>query len=249
MVSLVIIDDEKKAREGLKDMVSLFCNQVEVIGEAENVAEGMKIITALQPDVVLLDIQMPDGSGFELLRQLKPIQFKLVFITAYEEYAVEAFKFSAVDYLLKPVDPDELVQAIQKIESELEREEAELKMNAFLENIKNMSKESKKIVLKTTESIHLVNVKDIIRCESEGNYTRFFFDGGKKILVSKTLKEFDGLLVPYGFFRSHQSHLVNLDHILQYEKIDGGYLVMKDQSTVPVALRKKDQLIKYFDTI
>lgn len=249
MISIIIIDDEQKARETVADILKLHCKDVSVVAQAEDVASGIESIALYKPDVVLLDVQMPDGTGFDLLQQLDAIDFKVIFITAFQEYAIKAFKFSALDYIIKPVDPDELSVAINKAEHSLEQENFRLKLNAFLANIDNITKEVKKIVLKTADNIYVINVQDIIRCESNRNYTMFYFDGGEKLLVSKTLKEYDDLLSGYGFFRVHQSHLVNLNYISHYKKGEGGSVSMKDGSSVAVSIRKKERLMKLLDEL
>ncbi len=242
----VIIDDEINARQTIRKMIDQECEGVEIIGEAGDVKNGLNIINTYKPDIVLLDIQLPDGSGFDLLDKLDDYDFKLIFITAYEEYAVKAFKFSAIDYLLKPFDPDEVEKAVSRAKEAMAKEDTQLKLNAFLSNIENISKEVKKIVLKTSDSIHLVNVQDIIRCQADCNYTYFYLYGGKKLVVSKTLKEFDTMLTPYGFFRVHQSHLVNLNYLDHFKK-ENEKIVLKDQTSVPVSHRKKEQLIQIFN--
>ncbi len=249
MINTIIIDDEQKARETIADILKLYCTNVNIIAQAEDVKSGIEAISQNKPDLVLLDIKMPDGSGFDLLKQLKIIDFKIIFITAYEEYAIKAFKFSALDYILKPIDPEELIKAIEKAGQSFNQENINLKLDAFYSNIENISKEVKKIVLYTFESIYIVNVQDIIRCESDRNYTYFYFIDGKKLFVSKTLKEFDEILNEYGFFRPHQSHLVNMNYIHRYEKHGGSYLIMKDNSKIPVASRKKNQLLELFKII
>lgn len=249
MIRTILVEDEVKARETLANMLGLYCPSVEIIDQADCVERGVKSIQYNNPDLVILDIQMPDGTGFDLLKKLKTHNFKLVFVTAYEEHAIKAFKFSAIDYLLKPVDAEDLVETITKIERLIEYEHNQIKLKALLENIENISTEVKKIVLKTSESIHIVKVKDIIRCESSSNYTQFFFHDGKKLLVSKTLKEYDELLSDYGFFRVHQSHLVNTQYIKSFEKGEGGFLVMTDESKIPVSFRKKEGLLKLFDKL
>lgn len=164
-------------------------------------------------------------------------------------YAIQAFKFSALDYLLKPIDPNDLIAAVEKLNESIHKEDENLKLKAFMANIQGVTPELKKIVLKTAESIHLVNVKDIIRCESSSNYTLFFFSDNTKLLVSKTLKEFDEMLSPYGFFRAHQSHLINLNFLDRYDKAEGGTLILKDKSSIPLAVRKREQLMKIFENL
>lgn len=243
MLKAIIIDDVKKIRESLSDMLSRYCPDITVIDEAESVATGLQKIQLQQPDLVFLDIEMPDGTGFDLLQKLSSINFKIIFVTAYEEYAVKAFKFSAVDYILKPVDKDELIEAVKKAEVAIEKENLELKLKTLFLNIENTKNQPRKLVLRTSERIYSIDISDIIRCESDKNYTEFFLNDGKKLLVSITLKEYDEMLSPYGFFRSHQSHLINLRYFDHYLKSDGGMAIMKDKSSVPVSSRKKDELL------
>ncbi len=241
-IRTLVIDDEPRARETIKNMLGLYCEHLEVAGEADSVAAGLAAIQELNPELVLLDIKMPDGSGFDLLEKLDDRDFALVFITAFDEYAIKAFKFNAMDYLLKPIDPDELVKTIKRVVEF--QSNAKQDLSVVLNNIRDLKKDNKKLVLKTMESIFVVSVQDIIRCESSGNYTRFYLKGEKPIMVSHTLKDYEEMLQEYGFLRVHQSHLVNLDHIKRYDKSDGGLLVMRDDKTVPVATRKKDFLMQ-----
>lgn len=238
----IIIDDELRARTTLSQMLNMYCPTIEITGQADSVLSGLTLIKQINPDIVFLDIKMPDGTGFDLLNRLEKINFALIFLTAFDEYAVKAFKFSAVDYLLKPIDPDELTAAVDRAIDTLKNKTNQLA--PLIENLKTIRRESKKIVLKTAESIYLVSIADIIRCESTGNYTRFFLTDKKAILVSRTLKDYDELLTEYGFYRVHQSHLVNLSHINRLDKADGGVIIMNDGQQVPISTRKKDALIK-----
>jgi two-component system, LytTR family, response regulator len=249
MIRTIIVDDEKRARETISSILSLYCKNVEVVGEAENVQSAEALIEQVKPELVILDINMPGGNGFELLKKYKPLPFKVIFITAYEEYAVKAFKFSALDYVLKPVNPDELIESISRAAEAINKDNLSLKLDAFIHNMEDIKRDGKKIVLKTSDNIHIVNVNDIIRCEADKNYSSFFLINNKKILVSTTLKDYDEMLTPYRFFRAHQSHLINLNHIERYEKRDGGHLIMKDGSIVPVAIRKKDELLTLLQNI
>jgi two-component system, LytTR family, response regulator len=249
MLRALIIDDEKKARETICSILHLYCKDVLVVGEADSVKSGIELIQKEKPEIVFLDINLTDGSGFDILQKLSLINFKIIFITAYESYALKAFKFSALDYILKPVNPDDLIKAVEKAKLFQASDTANLKFEAFISNMENIVKEVKKIVLKTSESIHVINVNEIIRCEADRNYTSFFLISGKKILVSNTLKEYDEMLSSYQFFRPHQSHLVNINHITSYEKKDGGYLMMKDKSMVPVSVRKKETLLTLLEKI
>ncbi len=249
MIRTIIIDDEVKARETIQNMLSAYCQEVDVIATAGSVKEGKEVLIQNEPDLVLLDIKMADGTGFDLLRKLDKVGFFVIFITAFEEFAIRAIKFSALDYILKPLDPDELVNAVQKAKHALEKENMAERLETLYENLDMMQSKEKKIVLKTTGSVHIVNLQEIIRCESEKNYTHFYTVEKDKITVSKTLKEFNELLDHYNFYRVHQSHLVNLAHVKRYEKKDGGYLVMDDNSEVPVSFRKKEDLMKLFKSL
>lgn len=246
MIKTIIIDDEIKARETIGSMLATYCSDVKIIDSAASVKEGVKAIEKNKPDLVFLDIKMGDGTGFDLLKKLKEVNFFLVFITAFEEFAIRAIKFSALDYILKPLDPDELVNAVEKAKHALEKEHVSTRLDALYENLEMLNTQTKKIVLKTTNNVHIVNVTEIIRCESEKNYTHFFTVEQEKITVSKTLKEFSELLTEFNFYRVHQSHLVNLAHVKRYEKKEGGHLVMDDNSIVPVSFRKKEDLMKVF---
>ncbi len=243
MIRTIIIDDEKRARETIGSILKLYCPNVQVVAEAENVESAVQLINRHKPDLVLLDINMPGETGFDLFTHFSTIDFKIIFITAHQEYAVKAFKFSALDYILKPFNPDELIEAINRSQALIEKENIKIKLDSFISNMGNKAGETKKIVLKTNDSIHVINIQDIIRCEADGNYTKFYIIGGKKIHVSTTLKEYEDLLLPYKFFRTHQSHLANINQIERYEKKDGGYLIMKDGASVPVSVRKKELLL------
>lgn len=247
MIKALIIDDVEKARVALRSDIKSYCPEVDVIGEADGVETGMKLIKAVSPDVVFLDIKMSDGSGFDLIDKLKKenfINFQVIFTTAYNEFAIKAFKFSAIDYLLKPVDPDDLVQAVMKIRKSEPKDQLSENLNLLLENIKGMQTVSKRIALNSIDKVQLVNVADIIQCESQKNYTIFYLQGHKQILVTKTLKEFEEMLEGDGFLRVHHSHLINLKHLREYIKADGGYAIMSDNSQVPVSVRKREQLLK-----
>lgn len=245
----IIVDDETMARETIAEMLLLYCKDVEVVAQAEDVKSGVEAICKHKPELVLLDIQLTDGTGFDILKQLNTYDFKIIFITAFEDYAVKAFKFSALDYILKPIDPDELVQAIDKARQYIQSGNMNIKLKALFDNMDNISKESKKIVLKTANNVHLISLHDIIRCQSDKNYTHFHVIGFESVVVSRTLKEYEDILSEYDFYRVHQSHLINLSHIKRYEKADGGYLVMSDNSHVPVSFRRKEELMKLFNRL
>jgi len=240
MLKAVVVDDETKAREALIAMLGLYCPTVKIVGQAWNVQSAFDLITQTQPDVVFLDIQMPDGSGFDLLSKFQHVFFKFIIVTAYQEHAIRAFKFSAIDFILKPIDPTELDQAVEKLAETIKEHEQNLKLSAFASNIQDENKQSQKVLLKTNDSIEVVEFGSIIRCESQNNYTLFFFNDRPKLLVSKALKEFEELLTGSGFLRTHQSHLVNVNYISNYIKQPDTHLILKDGTKIPVAVRKRE---------
>lgn len=234
----VIIDDENKTRELIGKMIDSMDLGIETLPIGFNVKSGVQAIKEHQPDLVILDIQMPDGTGFDVLKMIPEKNFQVIFITAHEEYAIQAIKFSALDYILKPIDPEELEKAIQSAISEISDGKTDKQFSALQDNTDAQKK--KKLVLKTQESIHVVDLANIIRCEADRNYTSFFLKDGKKILVSKTLKEYDLLLANHNFLRVQQSHLINLDYVERYDKGQGGAVVMQDGSQVPLSQSKRE---------
>lgn len=247
MIKAIIIDDIEQARITLKKDLQTYAQDVQVIGEAGGVVEGAKLLNSVKPDVLFLDIQMQDGSGFDLLDILKEINFKIIFITASDAHAIKAFRYAAIDYLLKPVDPDELVEAMKKLREEKVNESEKYKL--LNDSLKNHQKPHERLALHTQDKIHIVNISDIIRCESNVNYTEFHFAGGKKLLVTKTLKDFEDLLADQGFYRVHQSHLINTRYIKEFVKTDGGYLLMNDGCNVPVSTRKRPEVMKMLEEL
>ncbi len=246
MISAVLIDDDKNLREGMKGLLSRFAPAISIIGEADSVATGTALLQKLDPQVVFLDIQLTDGTGFDILEKVteknKTINSNIVFITAHEQYAIKAFRFSALDFLLKPVDPEELQKVIQKIEAVVEKKNDFSHIDLLLENIRKNVDNFKRIALSTSDGIHLFDISDIVRCESEDNYTRFYIKDHKPVLISKTLKEYEELLGQHNFERIHQSHLINLNYLKSYIKKDGGYVVMEDGSKLPISQRKRERL-------
>ncbi|MCD6069475.1 MAG: response regulator [Bacteroidetes bacterium] len=242
MIRAIIIDNEKKGVELVNDLLGLCCPSVSIVATASSVQSGFDAIQQHRPELVFLDIRMQDGTGFDLLNRFPSLDFRVIFVTAYDEYAMKAFQFSAVDYILKPMSSERLIAAVQKAEQSLTAE-ALLKINTLLSNVNTSSKETKKIVLKTAERIYVVPVKDIVRCESDGSYTHVFLQDSSKILVSRLLKEFEEMLGGYGFFRPQQSHLINLEYLHYYEKGDS-LIAMRDKTSIPVASRKKEELLK-----
>jgi two-component system LytT family response regulator len=244
-MKIVIVDDEKRVRGTLVNVLKIHAPDVIVVGEAEDVASAVEVINAHKPDVVLLDIKMPGGTGFDLLKKLMPLTFKVIFITAHDEFAIQAFKFSAIDYLLKPVVPSELVDALNRFELQSGNDAENSKYEVLLNNL---TKENKRLVLNSQDKIHFVYSNEIINCDADGNYTTFFLTNKRKVTVSKLLKEYETLLLPFGFFRSHNSHLVNLSFVDHIEK-DNGLLIMKDGSKVPVSERKYAEMVAVLSRI
>lgn len=246
MITALLIDDDANLRSGMKTLLDRYAPEIEIIGEADSVKNGVEVMEKLQPQVVFLDIQMNDGTGFDVLEQIAQRNGKstshIVFITAHEQYAIKAFRFSALDFLLKPVDPDELQKVIEKIKNVLVKNDGYAHIDLLLENIRKKVDNFKRIALSNSDGIHVFEVSDIIRCESEDNYTKFFIRNSKPILISKTLKEYEDLLTEHGFERIHQSHLINLSYLKSYIKKDGGYVVMTDNSNLPISQRKRERL-------
>ncbi len=246
MIKAILIDDDKNLREGMKGLLTRFAPSIKIIGEADSVATGIEVIDTLEPQVVFLDIQLNDGTGFDILEKLsernETIKTNVVFITAHEQYAIKAFRFSALDFLLKPVDPEELQKVIEKIEAVIEKKNDYSHIDLLLENIRKNVDNFKRIALSTSDGIHLFDISDIIRCESADNYTKFYIKNTKPVLISKTLKEYEELLKEHNFERIHQSHLINLNYLKSYIKKDGGYVVMTDESRLPISQRKRERL-------
>jgi len=248
-VRIIIVDDEKRIRISLINVLKIHYPNAIVVAEADDVKSAIEAIKTHQPDIVLLDIKLPDGTGFDIFTHLSPQSFNVIFITAFDQYAVQAFKFCALDYLLKPVVPQELVDALMRAEQKIFQDNIAEKLKVFLNNTNTNSIDTKKIVINCKDKIEVVGVTQIIRCEADGNYTKFFLIKGKTILVSRQLKEFEEMLSSYGFFRSHHSHLINLMHVERLEKRDGRILVMKDGSCVLVSSRKYTDLIAVLNNI
>ncbi|HXD94164.1 MAG TPA: LytTR family DNA-binding domain-containing protein [Bacteroidia bacterium] len=245
MIRTVIIDDIADAQEELLTLLDKHCKNVSVVATAHNVKLGIEAIKLHRPNLVILDIQMPDGTGFDLLKEITKIDFKIIFSSGYQEHAIQAFKFSAIDYLIKPVNTDELIAAIKRVEEIDMVENIETKINTFHNNLLNKTKESKKLIINENAQIIVVSLTDIIRCEAEVNYTRFYLTDGRKLLSTKNLKEYEEFLSEFNFFRPHQTHLINIDYLESFKKNDPSCVIMKDKTVIPVAARKKSDLKEY----
>jgi two-component system LytT family response regulator len=243
MKKVVIVDDEAQARAALRNLLEIYCKDYHIIAEASGVEEGIITIMENRPDLIFLDVQMQDGTGFDLLSRMTNIDFNVIFASAYDKFAIQAFKFSAVDFLQKPIEPGQLIAACQKVNQQIEIAEIGSKLEVLLSNRKSFEK----IALPTLDGFLFVNIKDIVRCEAESNYTRFFIQNRNGILVSKTLKEYDEMLSSFGFFRVHKSHLINLAFLKEYLRGDGA-VIMEDGAEILISRRRKDDFLKALET-
>lgn len=247
-MKVVIVDDEISARSQSKRLLSELYPDIVICGEAESIDSAYEIILINNPDLVLLDIDLPDGNAFDLLKRLPQINFNIIFITAFDQYAIKAIKFSALDYLLKPYTSGEFAEALRKAIVKVKQDEIQTHFSTLLQNISTRS-EPAKIVLRTSESIYVIAVNDIVRIEADGTYSKFYLTNRNPIMVSKNLKEYESMLDNQVFFRSHQSHLINSRHVVCYHKADGGALGMSDQTRVPVATRFKEKVLKRLEQL
>lgn len=245
MLRVVIVEDEPHSRMSLENLLRDYCPDTVVVGRSENIADGVHEISLKKPDLIFLDIEMPGGNGFELLEQCHELDFDVIFTTAFEHYALKAIKFSALDYLLKPIDVDELKDAVRKVRQKKVRAAENVKLFTLLQNL-GKSKLDQTIALATAEGLEFIRVSDIYYCQAEGSYTLFHLKNSGRLLVSKHLKEYENLLGDYGFFRVHNSFLVNLSEVARYVKGDGGYLVMSNGDAVNLSARRKDAFVRLF---
>ena len=247
MIRTLIIDDEPMAYRTLKSLLDIYCPEVNVIGKAEDLATGIGLIQRVNPEVVFLDIHLKGHSGFDLLDQISKPDFHVIFTTAHDEFALKAFRYHAIDYLLKPIIPQELIRAVEKVQRTTPQiQKISQQISGLLDNIKKQSFQS--LTLSTHEGLHILPLDHIIRLESSGNYTSFFTTSQEKVVIAKGIKEYDDLLPSPPFFRIHQSHIVNLRQIKKLMKGDGGYVLSSDNARLPLARRKKDHLIEYLKT-
>lgn len=246
MVKAIIVDDESRSAEVLQDLLKHCCKRVKVIDTANSVETGLQLLQQEPPELLFLDIELTDGTGFDLLSQLPDVNFEVIFTTAFEQYALRAIKFCAIDYLLKPIQEDELTEAVAKAEERLQERQANRNFEVLMQNLRSTSP-NHKIALPTTEGLIFVPVKEILRCEADGSYTKMYFKDGKKLVVSKKIKEYEELLNPYGFYRLHHSHMVNMNEIVKYVRGEGGYVVLTDGSMVDVSKRKREDFLAALD--
>lgn len=243
MIKAIIIDDEQHCIDRLEALLKPYSNTITIIGSYLTVDTGVQGIESLSPDVVFLDVQIHEQTGFDVLKAVKQLNFEVIFTTAFEMYAVQAFKFSAIDYLLKPIDADDFRLAIDKLSQKIEAKDFSKKVKVLLDNI-SKNDVQKKITIPTLDGLEFLEVANIIRCEADINYTIIHTKDGRKIMVAKTLKSFEALLSDCNFFRVHNSHLINLNHLVKYTKGKGGYVTLIDHSTIEVSVRRKEDFLK-----
>jgi two-component system, LytTR family, response regulator len=246
MIKTIIIDDEPELLDMNRALLVNNFENIEVVATCGTVEEGVNLIKEHKPQLVLLDIQLSDGTGFQLLQKVKPYNFSVIFITAHNEFAIKAIKFSALDYILKPVNEQEFCVAVERAISNINNVLIGKQVDTFFDYYDRKT-QNRNIVLKTAESINVVEVSDIVYCRSDNSYTTFYLNNKEKILVSRGMKEYEELLEDYGFFRPHHSFLVNLKYISRLDKTDGGFLILKDSTEIPVSTRRKARLIQVLE--
>ncbi|MBK9109967.1 MAG: response regulator transcription factor [Saprospiraceae bacterium] len=245
MIQALIIDDERNCIEMLEWLLQTYCPDVAILATCNSGESGIEAISRLRPQLVFLDIEMPKMNGFDVLEHLKEISFEVVFTTAYDNFAVRAFKYAALNYLLKPIDPEDLQATIKRLQEKLTMPSKE-QMDLLFQNLLNPKTQVERIALSTDDGLVFVQTSQITYCKAESNYTYVAMSDGKKILVAKTLKEIDETLSGKDFFRVHNSYLVNVNHILKFVRGDGGYIVMPDKTEIIISRSKKDEFFRLF---
>ena len=246
MIKTVIIDDEENNIGTLQSLLTQFCPEIEIIGTAGNAKQAFTVINELQPQLVFLDIEMPMGNGFDLLEKLMPVNFEVIFVTAFDQYAITAFKYAAMDYLLKPVSIDELKRAVNRSVIRIAEKNVNNRIESLIANFRSEAQGLKKIGLPTAEGLVFEEIENIMHLQAESNYTLVYIRNKKKMTITKSLKEFEDLLPANIFCRLHHSHIVNLNYITKYYKGRGGYVELTDGTTVEVSTRKKDDFLENF---
>jgi two-component system LytT family response regulator len=244
-IAAVIIDDENRSREMLQNLIAQYCSNVDVLTTADSVTSGIEAINKFSPDLLFLDIEMNKETGFDLLEQIKEINFEVIFTTAHENYALKAFKFCAIDYLLKPIAVEDLIQAVDKVEKKKSNSLFREKFDLFMHNVKKGNNEDQRLAVSTTEGLVFINVSDILRCEANGAYTYLHLKDKTRLVVSKNLKEYEQLLSDHNFLRVHNSFIINMKEIKKYVRGDGGYVIMSDDTSVDISKRKKELFLSH----
>ncbi len=249
MIRTIIIDDEEDGREGLKITLKKYCPEIVVQHVCESPEQGLEAIKNSKPDLVFLDVQMPNMSGFDLLQQVAPVKFEVIFVTAHDQYAIKAIKFSALDYLLKPIDKDDLIHAVKKVKERLSIEPNTFLYQSILNNIQYKPREIEKLAVPTLEGIDFFETQDIIFCKAEGSYTVLFLKGKASKIVCRNLKDFESLLTEPAFCRVHHAALVNMKHIQKYVKGEGGCVILTEGHQVEISRRRKESFLLLLNKI
>lgn len=244
MIRTLIIEDEQKSMEMLAGIIQKNCPDLSIVGLARNVKEGVEMIESLKPELVFLDISMPDGSGFDLLEKVSGHKFELIFATASDQHAIRAIKYSACDYLLKPIDIEELKEAVNKVVQKKRSSPNMENLQFLIQHLKKADENFQKITLPTGNAYEIVNIKDIVRCEADGSYTTFYLADKRKLMISVGLKHYEELLPENDFIRVHHHHLINMNHVVRFLKEDGGYAIMSDGSKIEISRRKKETFME-----
>ncbi len=247
-VSTIIIDDEAKGRSVLHELITRYCNNVEVVATASNGIEGLKAIKQFSPDCILLDIQMPRMDGFAMLNEMENYPCEIIFVTAHNEYAIKAFKYAAFDYLLKPVDPKDLQEAFERLQKKILLPQSPRRMSLLKSIIQQPHQAPSKITISSSAGITIINIAEIVYLQAEGPYTFFFLANGEKLVASVNLQKYEELLAEHFFFRTHHSYLVNLNHIKKYNKAENNIL-LSNGHLVDVSKRKKDEFLQILSTL
>jgi two-component system LytT family response regulator len=244
MIRTILIDDEPDSIRVLQRLLETYCPEIDIIGNAEGVESGEQVIRTMVPDLVFLDIEMIQGNAFDLLNKLLPLSFQVIFVTAFDNYAIRAFKYSAVDYLLKPVDIDDLRSAVEKVVCR-SKDKIDLgQIKTLLENVGTLHISQQKMAVPTMTGLNFITISNIIRFEARGNYTGIHLESGECVLATKNIQEYDSLLPDTLFYRIHHSHIINLQKIQKYQKGRGGYIIMEDGSSIEVAIRRREDFLR-----
>ena len=244
MIRTVLIDDEIDSIRILERLLDTYCPQVSIVGKADGVETGIHTIQTARPDLVLLDVEMTRGSAFDLLNQLQPINFQIIFVTAFDNYAIKAYKYSAVDYLLKPVDIDDLCAAIERVTQKIQGKSFLDQMQVLLHNVETFHLSQQKMAVPTLTGLIFIAIRDIMRFEAKGSYTTIYLNNGDQIMATRNIKEYEELLPAVIFCRVHNSHIINLHKIQKYHKGRGGYVIMEDGSSIEVASRRREEFLR-----
>lgn len=250
MIKTIIIDDEKHCIDRLNNLLKEYCPEITVLENCSDINSAVEKINELKPDIIFLDVRFHDVTGFDLLRKFEKLNFEIIFMTAFEQYAVQAFRFSALDFLLKPIDSDDLISAVEKLKRKIGRKENSLEnIELMLQNFNNFRQKNKKITVPTIYGFEMISTQDILYCKSDVNYTTLFLKDGKSFTVARTLKEFENALSQYHFFRISNSYVVNLEYIKSYNKGKGGFVTLENNTEIEVSSRRKDEFFRKLEKL